>query len=111
MHLKDIYSDLNNNINKLDIHPHWIEPIIGLQNQFTFKKWFIVLQADYGGLFIDDKYSNQFLGYAYYRSGKITSLKFGWNHLQLNHTGSIRNEDYQAKVTLSGPAAGIVFHF
>ena len=111
MHLEEIYSDLNGAINKLDIHPFWVEPIIGVQNQFTFKRWFLVLQADYGGIFIDDRFSVQVSSFAYYRTGKTTSLKFGWNHLQLYHKGTFLKEDYTIKTTFSGPTLGVAFHF
>lgn len=111
MYLEEIYSDLNGAINKLDIHPFWAEPIIGFQNQFTFKRWFLVLQADYGGVFIDSRYSIQISSYAYYRTGKISSIKVGWNHLYLNHKGTFLKEEYKIKTTLSGPSVGIVFHF
>ena len=110
-YFQKIFSDLNGAINKLDIHPFWFEPIFGLQNQFTFKRWYIVIQGDYGGLFQSSKFSAQFTGFVYYRSGKITSLKLGWNHVEMKHKGSFLNEDYKAIVTLSGPAVGIVFHF
>jgi len=110
-HFHKIYSDLDGLVNKLDISPSWFEPIIGLQNQFTWKRWFLVLQGDYGGFFVDQKYSFQFTGYAYYRSGKITSVKIGWNHLDLNHKGTFIKENFKVKATLSGPSAGIVFHF
>ncbi len=111
MYIQHIYSELNGLVNKLDIHPLWAEPIIGVQNQFTFERWLIVLQADYGGFFVDTRYSTVYSGFAYYRMGKSASLKFGWNHLYLNHTGSILNETFHVKVTLSGPSVGITFHF
>ncbi len=111
MHLQEIYSDLNGAINKMDIHPFWAEPIIGLQNQFTFKRWFVVLQADYGGIFIDDRFSVQVSSFAYYRTGKTTSLKLGWNHLQLNKSGTFLKEKYNIKTTFSGPTLGVAFHF
>ncbi|NOX86369.1 MAG: hypothetical protein GXO86_10480 [Chlorobi bacterium] len=110
-YFQKVYSDLDGIVNKLDIHPFWIEPIVGLQNQFTFKRWLIVLQGDYGGLFVASKYSIQFTGYVYYRTGRITSLKLGWNHLRLNHSGTFLKEDYKVNVTLSGPSVGFVFHF
>ena len=106
-----IYSSLGGGALELDIRPTRIEPIIGLQNQFTFKRWFIVLQGDYGGLFVDNKYSYQVSTYAYFRTGRLTSLKLGWNHLVLNHKGIILNEDYKIDVTFSGPAIGLAFHF
>jgi len=110
-YFQDIFSDLNGAINKLDIHPFWIEPIFGLQNQFTFKRWFIIIQGDYGGLFIDTKSSVQFTGFVYFRSGRITSIKLGWNHLEMKHHGTLLKQEYKARVTLSGPSMGIVFHF
>ncbi len=59
VHAQKIYSDLNRQINKLDINPIWAEPIIGLQNQFTWKRWYIFLQGDYGGYFHGSKTSSQ----------------------------------------------------
>jgi len=111
IHFQKIYSDLDGLINKLDIHPVWIEPIIGLQNQFTWKRWFVVIQGDYGGFFVESKQSSQFTGNVYFRSGKVTSLKLGWNHLALHHSGDILEEDYRVNATFSGPSAGIAFHF
>jgi hypothetical protein len=110
-HFHKIYSDLDGLVNKLDINPVWVEPIIGIQNQFTWKRWFIILQGDYGGYFIPDKQSIQLTGFIYYRSGKITSLKLGWNHLSLDQSGTFLREDYKLKVNLSGPTVGIALHF
>ena len=110
-HLQKIYSDLDGLINRLDINPVWVEPILGLQNQLTWPRWFLVLQGDYGGFFVRDKHSFQLTGNVYFKTGKTTSVKLGWNHLFLNHKGSILNQDYRAKVTLSGPSVGIAFQF
>ena len=110
-HLQEIYSDLNGAVNKLDISPMWVEPLIGVYNQFTFKRWLLVAQADYGGLFDNEKYSVQISGFAYYRTGKITSLKIGWNHLQLYDRGIILKQEYRIRTILSGPSVGIAFHF
>lgn len=110
-HFNKVSSDLNNAVNKLDFRPVWFEPIIGIQNQFTWKKWFLVVQGDYGGYFVDTKYSFQGSTYIYFRSGKITSLKLGWSHLELHHRGTFRNENYKIDASFSGPAVGIAFHF
>ena len=110
-YFQNIYSDLGGEVAKMDIHPTWFEPLIGLQNQFTFKRWLIVLQGDYGGLFVDSKYSFQFSSYIYYRTGRLTSLKLGWNHLYLNQSGNFLREEYSVIATFSGPAIGLVFHF
>ena len=110
-HFQKIYSDLDGVINKLDINPVWFEPIIGLQNQLTWKRWYVVIQGDYGGFFVESKNSFQFSGYVYFRSGKVTSLKLGWNHLMLNHSGDFLKQDYRISATFSGPSVGIAFHF
>lgn len=109
-HFHRVYSDLNEGVNKLDIHPHWIEPVIGVHNQFTFKNWLLVFQADYGGLFVNNKYSDQISTYVFYRMGKLTSLKIGWNHLHLNQSGVFFKEEYKIRATFSGPTVGIAFH-
>lgn len=111
VHFQKIYSDLDGGINKLDINPTWVEPIIGLQNQLTWKRWFVIIQGDYGGYFVESKNSSQFSGYVYFRSGKVTSLKLGWNHLMLNHSGDFLKQDYRISATFSGPSVGIAFHF
>lgn len=111
IHFHKIYSDLNGTINNLDISPAWVEPIIGIINQFTFKRWFIVAQGDYGGFFVNSKYSDQISLYACYRIGRLTSIKAGWNHLEINHSGTFLKEDYKIKTTFSGPSIGLAFHF
>jgi len=58
---------------------------ISILNQFTFKRWLLVFQGDYGGFFINSKYSNMPSAYRYYRKGKSISFKLGWNYLSLNH--------------------------
>ena len=35
------------------------EPITGLINQFTWKRWFVVIQGDSGGYFVSSKHSAQ----------------------------------------------------
>jgi len=110
-HFQKVHSDLNNIINKIDINPIWVEPVLGIQNQFTWKRWFAVLQSDYGGFFMESKYSFQFSTYVYYRTGKASSIKLGWNHLYLDHSGSFLRQDYSINGTFSGPSFGIVLHF
>ena len=110
-HFHKVHSDLNSTINTLDINPIWFEPLIGIQNQFTWKRWFAVVQGDYGGYFVKAKYSIQFTAYVYYRTGKATSLKFGWNHLYLDQSGSLLRQDYVINATFSGPSAGLALHF
>lgn len=111
LHFNKLYAELNNSTSILDINPSWSEPIIGLQNQFTWKRWFVVIQGDYGGYFVSSKNSAQLNGFVYYKCGKLTSVKLGWNHVFLNHTGTFLKEDYQINATLSGPSAGVVFQF
>jgi len=110
-HFQKIHSDLDGLINKLDINPVWYEPVIGLQNQLAWKRWLVVIQGDYGGYFVESKNSFQGTGNIYFRNGKLTSVKFGWNHLVLNHSGDFLKEDYRVNATFSGPSAGVVFHF
>jgi len=110
-HLQKVYSELSNEQFTLDISPAWAEPIIGLLNHLTWKRWLILLQGDYGGYFVESKNSFQFTANAYFRCGKTVSVKAGWNHLYLNHHGTFLEADYKAEVTLSGPSVGVAFHF
>ncbi len=105
-----IYSELTGVSNKLEINPATYLPIIGLQNQFIWRRWKIILQGDFGALRNPDRYSIHISNFVYYRAGRLISLKFGWNHLILNTRGTFLKEEYKIKVTLSGPATGLVFH-
>lgn len=111
IHLNSIYAERGNSDVLLDIKPSWVVPVIGLQNQFTWKRWFIVIQGDYGGYFVSSKSSSQLSGYVYYKIGKLSSVKLGWNHLTLNHRGIFLDEDYHVRASFSGPAVGIAFQF
>lgn len=111
VHFQKIYSNLNGVINALDINPTWIEPIIGLQNQLAWKRWYVVVQGDYGGYIVESKHSFQMSAYVYYRTRKLTAVKLGWNHLDLNHNGNILKQDYRVNATFSGPSVAMVFQF
>lgn len=111
IYVQKIYSELNNTSLSLDIDPVWAEPILGLQNQLTWKRWYIVITGDYGGYFVSTKYSSQFTANIYFRTGKTTSVKIGWNHLELHHRGTFLNEDLKVDASFSGPAAGVAFQF
>ncbi|MEJ2595065.1 MAG: hypothetical protein P8100_08055 [bacterium] len=110
-HFHRINSNLAGLSDPLAVSPNWFEPIIGIHNELTWKRWLWHIQGDYGGFFVSGKTSVQLSTFLYYRSGRFISLRAGWNHLFLNHEGTLRSEDFKMKVTLSGPSAGIAFHF
>ena len=110
-YIQQLHSELKGTNLELDITPVWVEPIIGLENQFTWKHWLVNVQGDYGGLFSQNKNSIQISAFVFYRMGRLTSIKFGWNHLYLNRINKILGQDYTVKLTLSGPAVGVAFHF
>jgi hypothetical protein len=94
-----------------DVQPWWIEPIVGVQNQFSLKRWFFLVQADMGGFTIDGKYSFQGTAFVYYRMGRALSLKLGWNILDLNHRATYNDEEVKMDATLSGPSVGLAIQF
>ena len=110
-YIQQLHSELNGTNLELDITPFWVEPVIGLENQFTWKHWLVNVQGDYGGLFIQNKNSIQITAFVFYRMGRLTSIKLGWNHLYLNRSNIILSQDYTVKLRLSGPAVGVAFHF
>lgn len=111
VYIQTIYTDLKATKRAIDFSPSWGEPIIGLQNQFTWKRWMLIAQGDYGGFLGNKRNSNQISIHSFFRTGKTISVKLGWNHLHIFHKGLIRGEEYKVKVTLSGPSVGIAFHF
>jgi hypothetical protein len=110
-YFQQLHSELNGTDIELDINPVLFEPIIGIENQFTWKRWMVNVQGDYGNLFAKDKESLQLTAYAQYRMGRATSLKFGWNHLYINQDNTFLSQDYKVKMTLSGPMVALALHF
>lgn len=109
--LQSVSSDLGSDGNTLSFRANRLEPVLGIQNQFTWKRWLFIVQGDYGRMFAAHKKSVQVSGYVYYRHGKLISFKAGWNHLYLDHSGIFLKQDYSLKATFSGPSTGVVFHF
>ena len=110
-HFQRLRIELAQGTRMLEISPVFVEPIIGLENHFTWKRWLVIVQGDYGSIYSKSKKSLQLSALAYYRTGRITSLKIGWNHLYLNQKNKFLQEDYTVKVTLSGPVVALAFHF
>jgi hypothetical protein len=110
-YIQQLHSELNGTNLELDITPVWFEPLIGLENQFTWKHWMVNVHGDYGSRFSQNRNSVQLSAFAYYRIGRLTSIKFGWNHVYMNQNSKILGQDYTAKLTLSGPSVALALHF
>jgi hypothetical protein len=110
-HFQRLQSELNGTGLELDINPIWVQPLIGLENQFTWKRWLLTLQGDYGGLLSQGKQSVQLSAFAHFRMGGLTSIKLGWNHLYMDQKNEFLQQDYTVKVDLSGPVVALAFHF
>ena len=110
-YIQRLQADLSGTNFKLDINPVLTEPIIGLENQFTWKRWLVNVQGDYGNIFARNKRSIQITAFVLYRMGRTTSLKVGWNHLYINLSSTFLRQDYKVKMTLSGPMVAVSFNF
>jgi len=110
-YIQRLQSDLNGTSLALNVAPIWVEPIIGLENQFTWKRWMIILQGDYGSISSRNRKSYQFSAFVFYRTGSLTSIKLGWNHLYINRNDKFLSQDIKIKLSLSGPTVAVAFHF
>ncbi len=106
-----IATNINNTGVEINISPLKMSPVIGIYNQFTFKRWQIILQGDLGSTFDKNNHSTQISLWTYYQIGKLNSLKLGWNHLYYKTKGKFLRDDYQINATFSGPTIGLAFHF
>ena len=111
LHYLDIFSDLNRVDNSLDLGSFWGEPVFGIQNRLILKNWLFILQGDVGGFYSGRNYSYMIQFLSYYRISNLLSLKVGWLDWDINHKREIRGEVLILKVHLSGPTAGLSFHF
>jgi len=110
-YIQRLRSELNAGNFELDITPVLIESIIGLENQFTWKRWMMTVHGDYGSLFTHDRNSFQFGVSGSFRMGRATSIKLGWNHLYVNLNDTFLGIEYRTKMTLSGPVVALALHF
>jgi hypothetical protein len=109
-HYLEAKSDLTGTETKLDLNHGWVEPLLGIKNTFTFNRWEFIAQGDIGGFYLNRKASSMLNFSANYRSGKSTSIKFGWNIFNLNYKRTVLNEPLKINVNMQGPVAGIVFY-
>jgi len=106
-----ITSDLNNTINKLDIHPTWTEPIIGLRARLVSKKWMFSAMADMGSFYLNNSFSFLININAGYRINRLLSIKMGWNIWDVDYRRYYIDEELNMRINLAGPSASIAFHF
>lgn len=110
-YFQKLESQLDERSGSIKVNPVLLEPLVGIENQFTWKRFFLNLSADYGGIHSLQKRSVQLNGFIKYRTGRLTSIKGGWNHLYVRQKDTFLGEDYKAKMTLSGPTVALAFHF
>jgi len=110
-HFIKVYSDLNKSINKLDINPIVVEPIVGLKMRLALKKWLFTIQSDCGGFYIRENLSFMTNVNAHYRLSNLLSIKVGWMDWIINHQRTFLGKDMRIRIHLSGPVAGLTFHF
>lgn len=111
MHSAKIKSNLNTQINSIDINPYWGEPLFGVRNNIYLNRWLFTIQADMGGFYIDNKVSYMINLTANYRMSNLLSVKFGWTDWDIYNKEKFLNEDLVIKMHLSGPMVAIGFHF
>ena len=110
-HFMNIDSDLNRLVNRLDLKHSWGEFIVGVENQFTMRRWRFVLQADWGNSFSKDSNSYMIQVVAYWRMSGLMSFKFGWTDWRLDVQRTVAGQIMTLDTHLSGPSAGLSFHF
>lgn len=106
----DVFSRLNQ-LEKFDVHKFWAEPLAGIQNRLALERWLFILHADFGGFRLNGKLSHTINLIINYRTGGLTSIRFGWTDLDINHKSVLHEKDLNINVHLSGPMLGINFHF
>jgi hypothetical protein len=106
-----ITSEFNKIDKSLEVEPLWVEPIIGVRNEFTLKKWRFLLQADVGNFNIGGKLSYMINFDAYFRINNLLSIKAGWNDLDVRFQDNYEGEELKLKMHFSGPALALTFHF
>ncbi len=111
--LRYIYVDLHAAIfdslvqEKLDTD--WFEPLIGLYIPYSYRRFKAEFITDCG--ITNRKLSWSFNVAIRYRLSRVVDVKMGWNYLQLNHKGTVGEQNLNLRLWLSGPGAGIGFRF
>lgn len=111
LHNFNIKSELSGINKSLHVDPLWVEPLLGVKNEFSLDYWKFIVQADMGSFGINDKFSYMLNAYAFYRISNLLSVKVGWNTWHSKYNDRFKNEDLFLKVHLAGPAASLKFSF
>jgi len=112
LHFITLTSNLGNYIERLDVSPVITEPILGIRLQMALKNWLFILQSDIGGFYINAaNLTSMSQLIANYRLSNLLSLKLGWMDWDINHNSVYLGDELKVKIHLSGPSAGLVFHF
>ena len=111
LHTITLTSNLGDYIERLNVSPVIVEPIVGIRLQMALKNWLFVLQSDIGGFYINTNLSSMSQLISYYRLSNLLSLKAGWMDWDINHQSVYLKDELKVKIHLSGPSAGLVFHF
>lgn len=111
VHFFSIDSDLNGIVNRLDLEHTWAEMTLGIEMQYTLRRWLFLVQGDWGNSFAEDSNSYMFQALLYWRMSGLMSFKIGWADWRVDVERRVLGETMTLYTHLSGPSMGLGFHF
>ncbi len=93
-------------------HYSWLDPLIGIRDEFSLGRWQLGMHTDVGGFGIGSGSD-----FAFWASATVEYLIFpwfsvwiGWQHYQVLFQRSGEHGPTSLEFTLTGPSAGLGFH-
>ena len=96
---------------RASLNPLWFEPLIGIKNNLSLKRWSIVLNGDFGFFGPNNQISNMINFSSDFRISNLISLKAGWTQWNVKMNRNYLGEPLKLKINLSGPSTAVSFHF
>jgi hypothetical protein len=91
----------------IDRDETWVDPIVGLHFDVTWRKWAIALEGDVGGFGVGSEFAWNAMGSVAYRFNCNFSILAGWRVLDVDR----EDGDFVYDMTMSGPFIALGFSF
>ncbi len=93
------------------LNPFWTEPLIGVKNDLSLRRWRFVLNGDVGFYGPNQQLSYMLNFNSEFRISNLVSVRAGWTQWYAKLDKNYKGEPLKLKMNLSGPATSVSFHF
>jgi hypothetical protein len=91
-------------------HYAWLDPIVGVRDEFTLGRWRLGMHTDVGGFGVSSDLAFWASASVEYMIANWFSVWIGWQHYQVLFQRNSSTGPTSFEFVLTGPSAGFGFH-